>query len=96
MKSGDIVQVKLRANVDEKLRGRKGTVSAGSEPDELVPVRMEDEGITHQFLAKDLERIKKAYEPPAFRFEIAFVTSALSCGKISGTEVNCHTNRKVS
>jgi len=38
VKSGDIVQVKLRANVDEKLRGRKGTVSAGSEPDELVPV----------------------------------------------------------
>jgi hypothetical protein len=28
---------------------------------------------------------KKPYEKPAFRFEKVFVTTALSCGKLSGT-----------
>jgi len=96
MKSGDRVRVRLMANVEDRLRGRKGGVSADSEPGEIVLVEMEDEAITHRFLAENLEKIRKPYEPPAFRFEAVFVTSALSCGKISGTELNCHTNRKVS
>ena len=32
---------------------------------------------------------KKPYEKPAFRYEPVFVTSALSCGKISPTQPNC-------
>ena len=32
---------------------------------------------------------KKPYEKPAFRYEQVFVTTALSCGKISITQVNC-------
>jgi hypothetical protein len=32
---------------------------------------------------------KKPYEKPAFRYEQVFVTTALSCEKISITQVNC-------
>lgn len=32
---------------------------------------------------------KKPYEKPSFRFEKVFVTTALSCGKINPTDVNC-------
>jgi hypothetical protein len=32
---------------------------------------------------------KKPYEKPAFRFEKVFVTTALSCGKVSPTQQSC-------
>jgi hypothetical protein len=32
---------------------------------------------------------KKPYEKPAFRHEQVFVTTALSCGKISSTQSSC-------
>ena len=32
---------------------------------------------------------KKPYEKPSFRYEKVFVTTALSCGKISSTDQNC-------
>jgi hypothetical protein len=32
---------------------------------------------------------KKPYEKPSFRFEQVFVTTALSCGKVSSTDSNC-------
>ena len=32
---------------------------------------------------------KKPYEKPAFRFEKVFVTSALSCGKVSNLQSSC-------
>jgi hypothetical protein len=32
---------------------------------------------------------KKPYEKPSFRYEQVFVTSALTCGKISGFSQNC-------
>jgi len=32
---------------------------------------------------------RKNYEKPSFRFEQVFVTSALSCGKISITQSSC-------
>jgi len=32
---------------------------------------------------------KKPYEKPAFRYEQVFVTTALSCGKVAGTQGNC-------
>jgi hypothetical protein len=39
---------------------------------------------------------KKPYEKPSFRFEQVFVTTALTCGKIDGTESSCKHNHKVS
>jgi len=39
---------------------------------------------------------KKPYEKPAFRHEQVFVTSALSCGKISITQASCAGNTKAS
>jgi len=41
-------------------------------------------------------RQKKPYKKPMFRFERVFETSALSCGKIHGTQGSCMHNRKVS
>ena len=32
---------------------------------------------------------KEPYEKPSFRYEKVFVTSALSCGKIGGTQGTC-------
>ena len=39
---------------------------------------------------------KKTYEKPAFRHEQVFVTTALSCGKITTTQSGCGLNTKVS
>lgn len=39
---------------------------------------------------------KKPYEKPAFRHEQVFVTTALSCGKITTTQTGCGLNTKVS
>jgi len=36
---------------------------------------------------------RKPYEKPSFRFEQVFVTTALSCGKISPTSLNCSTQK---
>jgi hypothetical protein len=32
---------------------------------------------------------KKTYEKPSFRYEHVFVTTALSCGKVSPIQSNC-------
>ncbi len=32
---------------------------------------------------------KKPYQKPGFRFEQVFVTSALSCGKVTSTQSQC-------
>jgi hypothetical protein len=39
---------------------------------------------------------KKPYEKPGFRYEQVFVTSALSCGKLTSTQSGCSLNTKVS
>jgi hypothetical protein len=39
---------------------------------------------------------KKPYEKPSFRHEQVFVTSALSCGKITTTQSGCGLNTKSS
>jgi hypothetical protein len=39
---------------------------------------------------------KKPYEKPTFRHEQVFVTTALSCGKISGFGQTCSGSPKVS
>jgi hypothetical protein len=39
---------------------------------------------------------KRPYAKPVFQQEKVFETMALACGKISGTERQCHFNRKLS
>jgi len=39
---------------------------------------------------------KKPYEKPGFRYEQVFVTSALSCGKITSTQSGCQHNLSAS
>ena len=39
---------------------------------------------------------KKPYEKPTFRYEQVFVTSALSCGKVSGASLICNSTPKAS
>jgi len=39
---------------------------------------------------------KKPYEKPSFRYERVFVTSALSCGKITDTQSGCTHATKLS
>ena len=39
---------------------------------------------------------KKPYVKPDFRHEQVFETMALACGKISGTQASCRTNRRNS
>jgi hypothetical protein len=39
---------------------------------------------------------RKPYHKPEFRFERAFETMALACGKISPSQVQCRFNRKSS
>jgi hypothetical protein len=39
---------------------------------------------------------KKPYEKPGFRYEHVFVTSALTCGKVTSTQASCTGNTMVS
>ena len=39
---------------------------------------------------------KRPYEKPGFRYEPVFVTSALTCGKMTSTQTGCTLNMKVS
>ena len=39
---------------------------------------------------------KKPYQAPSFRVERVFETTALTCGKIQETQMQCATNRKLS
>jgi hypothetical protein len=39
---------------------------------------------------------KKQYQDPAFRHERVFETMALSCGKVSHTQFQCHFHRNAS
>jgi hypothetical protein len=96
MKRRDRVQVKPLARVEESLRGHEGDATADNEPSEMVLADIEDEAVPHQLFANDLEKIKKSYERPAFRYEQVFVTSALSCGKVNSSQGQCNLNRKVS
>lgn len=40
--------------------------------------------------------LKKPYQKPDFRFEEVFVTSALTCGKLSDTDLNCTSHLQAS
>jgi hypothetical protein len=39
---------------------------------------------------------KRPYTKPIFQKEKVFETMALACGKLSGTQGQCHFNRKLS
>ncbi len=55
------------------------------------PLQREPSGTT-----SEQPQPKKTYKKPLFRFKRVFETSALSCGKIHGTQGSCMHNRKVS
>jgi hypothetical protein len=42
------------------------------------------------------KKAKKPYIKPAFRVEVVFVTTALSCGKVDRTQTLCGLNPKAS
>jgi hypothetical protein len=42
------------------------------------------------------EELKKPYQKPSFQHERIFETMALTCGKMSSTQAQCHFNRKSS
>ena len=44
----------------------------------------------------DAPNAKKPYQKPAFRHERVFETRALVCGKVSGTQGACASNKKTS
>ncbi len=59
---------------------------------------MADESLAEQNRDEQRQReqlAKKAYTKPAFRFERAFETQALSCGKISHSTI-CNIHKKSS
>jgi hypothetical protein len=56
---------------------------------EAVKVRAPDENT-------EAEPRRKPYHKPEFRFERAFETMALACGKISPTQSHCRFSRKSS
>ena len=41
-------------------------------------------------------KVKKPYQKPAFVYERAFETMALSCGKIGASQLQCKSNKKTS
>ena len=45
---------------------------------------------------EERQTAKKPYLKPEFRYERAFETMALACGKIRGTQPLCRFNRKTS
>jgi hypothetical protein len=58
---------------------------------------MSDKNTSEPKLAVDRPRpAKKPYQKPEFRFERAFETMALACGKIRATQALCRFNRKNS
>jgi hypothetical protein len=46
--------------------------------------------------AGSVPKRKRPYAKPVFQQEKVFETMALACGKVSGTERQCHFNRKLS
>lgn len=60
-------------------------------------VIMDQSDPKEKIAARDAKpKAKKPYVKPEVRRESVFETMALSCGKVSTTEGNCHFNRKVS
>ena len=56
----------------------------------------DDESLHDDLATSKTAEKKKPYVKPSFRYEKVFVTTALSCGKVSNTEANCVHNTKAS
>ena len=66
-------------------------------PDEGQRLFMSEKNTTEEKGAGDGRRpAKKPYLKPEFRYERAFETMALACGKIRATQTLCRFNRKSS
>jgi len=59
-------------------------------------MRQQEETDRHASPLEAQQSVRKPYRKPAVRYERVFETSALTCGKISGTQGQCHSNRKNS
>jgi hypothetical protein len=58
---------------------------------------MTDKNTSERKLASDTQQgAKKPYMKPEFRYERAFETMALACGKVRATQGLCRFNRKNS
>jgi len=58
---------------------------------------MSEKNTTEEKSADEVRRAaKKPYLKPEFRYERAFETMALACGKIRATQTLCRFNRKSS
>jgi hypothetical protein len=60
----------------------------------MMARNQDEEDIRRAADEKPLE--KKPYKKPSYRYERVFVTSALSCGKVTTTQASCTMNRKLS
>jgi len=57
----------------------------------------EQDSNTNENNSSESHRVaKKQYQDPAFRHERVFETMALSCGKVSATQFQCHFHRNAS
>lgn len=59
-------------------------------------MKPEEQDQPSEHAAASQPRARKPYTKPAFVFEKAFETMALSCGKINITQAQCKFNRKSS
>ncbi len=59
-------------------------------------MRQREETDRHASPSEARQVARKPYQKPAVRFERVFETSALVCGKISGTQSSCVKQHKTS
>jgi hypothetical protein len=57
---------------------------------------MTEKNPNQEKVAGEERSAKKPYSKPEFRYERAFETTALACGKMRGTQPSCRFNRKTS
>ena len=66
---------------------RRASVASGAAVTQVQRTDIMD--TNHSSGISNVGTSKKPYEKPSFRYEKVFVTTALSCGKISSTDQNC-------
>lgn len=67
-----------------------------ADANEIISMSQSEE--TNRFVTEGQAKrtAKKPYNKPAVRYERVFETSALTCGKVTVNQGECHFNRKVS
>jgi hypothetical protein len=79
------------------LKVSRTTANIPGLPDRRQRAVMSEKNTSEEKLAGDGRRAaKKPYLKPEFRYERAFETMALACGKIRATQTLCRFNRKNS